>query len=502
MKKYLLLLFIGLFSIIYMPVGHALDMTGIPTSGVTYFLQYPDGSEEAVETYDAAKSAPEKYLFSGVTNGSGEVQFCDLGTTGRVRVVQHVPDGYTTNTTEISIDLSEGNVASFINYRGNNPVTSQNLFVLLGLLVVSSVTVFLITKKKKSVMIVPIVVAGILTYNVVAAPGCFTATVKDGKGNALKGVTVDVYGTPIAVDAAPAVKFVSGEGAFFDGTTSMYFRLPSNTCSVDDFLNSLSDNDSNYFHDNSFYATREDYYPDGFDYPDTLSNGTVVPLMWYADGDAELIRFIGNGGYYPFYQKRLTNIYVYTDRDPFDVVDDFRNDYYYMNGVDVTAACQNPKMLSQKKATFHGYTYYLCWTDNPDGIRVNNQYMFRGTVDDCYSTFSDMGTNYDSIYLFSQDDFATIVLPFEDNQYGVTKILTSTSGSLDTRGGTLVDGPKTVPIQTLQIIQNGNVILEITSNDLTLTSDDEGEYYMISNSAKAEQFTQYFNNLKVYCSEE
>ena len=82
------------------PIVHAEEL---PREGVTYFLTYPDGREEITESYDEATNSEELLLYEGPTNGRGEVVLENWSNVGQLRIIQIVPDGYSSNETEIIV---------------------------------------------------------------------------------------------------------------------------------------------------------------------------------------------------------------------------------------------------------------------------------------------------------------------------------------------------------------------------------------------------------------
>ena len=310
MKKIIKLLFVFLLGFMIIPMVNAEDL---PREGVTYFLHYPDGHEEATTNYTDAANPQEKLIYSGVTDEYGNIDICNWEREGKIRIVQHVPDGYTTNARELVLDLSSTNnvTANFVNYKGLvNPTTGRTLLFLAVIAGVVGVTIVSIRNKKK-LMIIPIVAVGLVAtavqaQNIVLCP---SVTVKDGQSKPLAGVQIDIYATPIEVDAAPAIKFDANGGTFFDGTTEMYFRIPNDPCSPSEFMNSLSDEEREYFQANIELAYRDGYYPDGGDEPDTLTNGTVIKLHWTRDNTANLLRVNGNGGFINFHGKKISETY-------------------------------------------------------------------------------------------------------------------------------------------------------------------------------------------------
>lgn len=79
MKKITKVLLILLIAFVFIPVVHAKDL---PKSGTTYFLTYPNGREDATESYDEAINPSEKLIYTGTTNNKGEVLLCEWANEG------------------------------------------------------------------------------------------------------------------------------------------------------------------------------------------------------------------------------------------------------------------------------------------------------------------------------------------------------------------------------------------------------------------------------------
>lgn len=377
MNKISKLLLVLLLGFIFVPMVYAEEL---PKTGVTYFLMYPDGSEEVTENYNEAIKNEEKLIYSGTTNENGEVPIRGWNSEGTIRVVQTVPDGYTTTTKEITVDLSKGVDASFVDYRGlGNPKTGRSLLFIAVVAGVAGITIAS-RKNKKSLMIIPVVLAFTVAAGVKAAGTYPCIKVKDGNGNALSGVKIEIYAKP-TVEAAPAIKLDANGGHFLDGKTVMYVRIPNNGCTMDDVFEYIGNEETNYIEDNKMGAYYQDgYYPNGFEYPSTVSNGDVVYLTWEEDSEAELLRIVGNGGTYNFYGEELTELVIYTEDDIDDFLLNFENGDNYFVGTDTTAACSNysstgiydgPIYEDVGKIDSISQTYYLCWNQKPDGIYVN-----------------------------------------------------------------------------------------------------------------------------------
>ena len=91
--------------------------------------------------------------------------------------------------------------------------------------------------------------------------------------------------------AKPAIKFDANGGKFFDGKELMYFRIPYEGCNSNEFFDSLSDEQYNYLAGNDSGAYRNGYNRSFSSFPDTLSNGTTIPVEWNQDSNAKLVTY-------------------------------------------------------------------------------------------------------------------------------------------------------------------------------------------------------------------
>ena len=508
MKKYLKLLLVLLLGLFFMPNVYAADL---PREGVTYFLYYPNGEERATTDYNKATNPEETLIYSGVTDENGNITLCDWENEGKLRVVQHVPDGYTTNERELKIDLSKNNTGTFVNYKGLvNPTTGRSLLVLIGVLGVATVTILVSRKNKKSLMIIPVVVGGAVLFTTVKAATCPCITVKDGLGQKMAGVQVDIYATPIEVDAAPAIKFDANGGHFFDGTTEMYVRIPNDPCTPEEFRNSLTKDEIDYFMFNAMYAYRDGYYLNGMDEPDTLTNGMIIKLQWVANENAQVVTIKGNGGAIKFHGKVLEEIYSYINNDPSEIAGMFTRNNYYNIGIDDSVACNHYNEYGlfdwnsiKRKNSNYPSVLYVCWSNKPDGIYVNGT-LFQGTDETCYREgyFESNGSN--SFYLYSKDgkelyisdidtediNFSVYNYSYRLPIYGPPTKLTEmqTIKSFDNMATTTDNNAEA--INSIEIVKNGRVVISLTKNDL-----EEDNYYYVLNEEDRFTLLDYFEGL-------
>ena len=495
MKKCFKLLLVAILGIFFIPMVYAQE---IPKEGVTYFLMYPNGEEDVVETYSAAMGVKEKLIYEGYTNDNGQFVLSGLEKTGKLRIVQEVPEGYTTNTRELKVDLANNvTTANFVDYRGlSNPSTGNTLFVFFSVFVVVAASVVVSRKNKKVLMIIPIGICAFALYNVHAWTDSFVVSVVDGKGKALSNVRIMVYATPV-IDAQPAVKFSSNGGYFFDGSTEMYYRLPSASCTYDDFEDSLSENDYYKLYDNIEYAYRAGYQRAYPNVPATLTNGTVLSLNWTPNDSVVLYHIIGNGGSYNFYGEELDSVSIY-DNSHLDIdeyIYSFKNADGYFVGTDDNKSCYNynqyglVKNYNMDKANgAREQSIYLCWNARPDGVYVNNT-LFGGTDESCFRESYMYNYSSSSISLYS-NDYYYLGLDYEDNFMNL--FYEKMSMSKRVSDSYVQESASSSTITSVEVVKNGQVVVSISSSELARN----GGRYIITNTSKANTFYHYFDELR------
>ena len=502
MKRFIKLCFVFLLGVILIPVVHAAEL---PKTGVTYFMTYPNGEVEVTEDYNVAINPPEKLLYTKTTNANGVVPICDCMNQGTLRFVQHVPSGYTTNQREITIDLANvsGDV-SFVDYRGGNPSTGRSILVILGIAAVVGATILVSKKSRKTLIIVPAIALAFIAYQVHAEGNCINVKIKDGSGNPLQDVVVDIYGTPV-VTAAPAIKLDANGGHFMNGKEFIYVPLPSAQCDVEELWDSMTDEKESYYLDNIEGAYRDGYYPEGLIYPnEPLRNGTVVPMDWSSDEGAKLLKIVGNGGTYDFHGEQLEELVLYDDVYPYDYIEEFSNGENYYVGYDNNASCSNYTSggsytgipnIARRENEF-AEIIYLCWNAKPDGIYVNDV-LFRGTDENCFNEAEHYYAS-DSFSIFTRDDMMYYIAGFhmiDDNNVEIMfrKELPKASAQYREFTGDLA-GIKPITgerITSLEIIKNGQVVVSLTANNLV---GNERNMYQVGNSSKKEILANYIRN--------
>ena len=515
MKKKISLLCLFILGLFLVPKLVLADE--IPRTGVHYFLTYPNGEEVVTKDYDEAMKKEEKLIYSGLTGSNGEVVLEGLLNQGTLRIVQKVPNGYSTDTTEITLDLSQGtNNVEFVDYKGSNPNTGQSILFIVGVIAVLAIAFVVVKKDHKKLLILPLFVVGALLLQVKADNDNLVITIKDKAGNKLAGVEVEVYATPV-VDYGAAVTYDANGGKFFDGTDKMYFRLPSAECSWDDFFDSLTEDEYDHLSYNMFLSSRTGYAYNGTegDEDDTVNDNTVVKLVWEADSEVRYVTVHGNGGVLDFFGTPLEE-YVIVDHNVTGALYflPFVNGKLYLTGISNGAACtsliefDNPELVLPSDV-------YACWGPRPDGIFVDEA-AFVGNLQDCfedhYVTFSYHSLDFTSftynLEMYEQDGelymakYAVEMVFDGSDDLGETGAAILEKVGLDDDGGIPEQQVNTQKvyygIESLEVIKDGNVLVSLSENDITLAMDG---YFKVTNAEKKATLLNYFNELGTTCGD-
>lgn len=514
MKKIVKLLFVFLLGFMIIPMVHAEEL---PTEGVMYFMEYPNNTEEVIADYEKAKDPEEVLIFSGKTDNNGKINLCDWASIGQLRIVQEVPDGYTTSTKEIKVDLSRDNNASFVNYRGlDNPKTGRSILMFLGIIGVVTVTILVSRKNKKSLLIIPVALT-IFAATQVKADTCFCIQVKDGNGKALSNVNIKIYAKPNKVEGHPAVKFDANGGKFFDGLEYFYVKIPSDPCTMEELSEYLNEeNATSRFMTNIELAYRDNYmfnglYVEGAEETglNNLTNGAVIKIKWQQDNNANLVEVDGNGGTFEFSGESQNKVYIYDEADYTDyqlnIIGGYlKNGSSKLIGYDTTSACSN----YNEKGLFTGNnsstpqhrvsgTLYACWSDNKvDGIYVNDE-LFGGNTDSCFKESNLVKEGDDDITLYSNNaielyigDFSTDDIYFENLIYKNEFTYATGYNSPGVGSGNIIQGRapnespyifRKDPIKKVEVVRDGSVLVTLNEEDFEL---DGGLYYILNDDKR------------------
>lgn len=484
-----------------------------------YFMRYPNGRELATEDKSIANNPEEALIYEGRTNDSGEIVLEDWSSEGQLRIVEDVPDGYSTSKREMNVDLSSNSTTSFTNYKGFiNPNTGRT-FVMIAIVAILLIliTISITQRKHKTnaliLLILPIisfVIAGMF-QNVNAETKNFIITVKDNHGNKMPNVAIKIYAKPI-VERDNSIKFSAGDGYFFDGTKEMYFRLPSQECTFEEFYNTLTAEQQQYLNMNWRLS-----YLDGFLRSNEIligillnenvivSNGAVVTTTYRKTDIPNVVTIYGNGGYVDFFGKKLTEIHIYNDIEFETLGQLFTKEDSYNIGVDTNEKCGSYNQYGMKiQDQLATQKYYTCWNTKPDGIYINNQF-FKGTDDTCYkeSNIQWKDDNFDLHY--SRNSFAFYNVTESRSNLSVS-FLYPEPVSLLWIPVPLLSAPSVYgePINSISIVENGHEILSISKEDIECTGTgkymDEVESRCNIPTKHRKTLVEYLTNMNHSCA--
>ena len=486
MKKYLFLLLI----VFMFPIRVFAE--DLQREGVYYFFTYPNGLEVVSENYQDTVEEEEILLYSGATDSDGEVVLEGWNREGEIRIVEKVPNGYSVESKEITVDLSSEDSVEFINSKEIiNPKTGRSILLIVEVLLVLFGFYLLISRRKKVKFLLLFIISFVLLLTSVnAEQDDFVIIVKDKNGDRLSNVEVEVYAKAASVEAHPAIKINVNGGYFLDGEDEMYMRLPYDDCYVEDML------DFNYEEYIDSYINYSTAYNPGSilsssTFPDYLNHGEEYDLYWTSPKNPEDLSSIDfNGGNLLFRGKTLTNVTTYTDNSniiDYHLVPRVRNHSLYLIGYDVESSCglYNQYGIVNDSQEFYdmvGDSWYLCWNKQPDGIYVNDS-LFVGNQDSCFiqsSMYLDYGLQFYDVSYMKRVIFYDFSFP-NDISLSMLEIW----------------GKDPQLISSLKIVENGEVIFSLNENDLTF--DQNNSVHTFSNSTLANRLINYFSSLNSIC---
>ncbi len=486
----------------------------LPQEGVHYFLTYPNGEEEVIANYQEANNPKEKLLYTGRTNQNGEILLEGWANEGQLRIVQKVPNGFSTVKEQYTVDLAKDTTVEFVDFRSTNPKTGRSL-IFLVILAVAVVGASLVVKKdkKKLMVIIPVLALGVVAYQVYAANN-FKIIVKDKAGNRLAGVEVSVYAKPISVSAAPAVIIKANGGHFFDGKTEIYLKLPHDGCNFSDVVNALSEDEYNEYELYMETVARDGYYPNYPTFPaGPLHDGDAFSFTWERSDYANIVKIDGNGGVVEVNGRVVSSLDIYEE-------DFYYSSYYFTNGdktfigFDEDPSCSNYdefgvqkneslldyyyNNLQKRKTRILPETVYACWSSKPDGIYVNGQ-AFIGNVDSCYNQAEmdvddngfELNSGYKAIDFYEYDGTFYIEIP--RNTTPKPNGSDAFFREIKAVGVPFVSGYD--EIHSVEIVENGVVVLSVSEDELEYT----GYGYIVTDSDKSDYLQDYMHEIMNHC---
>ena len=535
MKRYLKILLVFVMGLFLCP--SFVSAKELPTEGVTYFMSYPDNSEYVTESYDEAINPKEKLIYTAVTNENGEVILEGWKHEGQLRIVQHVPKGYSTDAEELTVDLGNKK-AEFIDFRTIlNPNTGRSILIIIALVAVILLGVFIFKinhpqiepkskskgKKKTALLLIPIIGFG-LVCQVFADDSEFVITVKDKNGNKLSGVTVDIYAKPVRVYGEPAVKFNANGGIFLDGSDTLYVKLPIAEMNYPQFEEYLYDNDIDMFYNIMGVSYKDNFVPIFPDDITTLKNGTEIKINWeYVSGDnIKVMTVHGNGGTLNFNGKKLTEFSFISDGPEFaDLFTNFVKENSYKIGYDVDSSCSHYSSNGLMKYSDDYFSssipkdIYLCWNDKPDGIYVDDA-LFVGNDSSCFvESSASIYDNYINLNSLLNNDEISFELYNDEFLINYWQYERKSIWNKEVRSFSDVKNSKSpqstdinvyssqfsqsneekvksndVPdINKIEVVKDGRVIISLSKSDLLFTAGSDS--FTIKDEAKRNQLQSY-----------
>ncbi len=494
----------------------------LPTDGVHYFFTYPDGSESVSGEYEDVEEPKERLIISKKTNANGEVVIEGLSEEGTLHILETAPDG---SVEELYLDLASDNknIDFVANINSNtpapeNPKTGQSLLILVGVMAIVLVAVKIIKpeSKKSTLMILPIMVVGFMALQVGAASNRVVITVRDKAGNKVEGAKIDIYSKPIAVEAYPAILITANGGYLFDGSSEIYMRIPDTCttgCNFNSFLKKLSQDDYSYVWKNITRAYRRDYTPSGIEFPEEFVDGSTVKINWQQSTGVKLLTVDGNGGAYNLHGRHITSITGY-HYSAYDLAYGFQKNNMYSIGADDDASCAQYNQYGMPKNNSawneNATIVYACWHAKPDGLYVNGK-LFLGTDQTCYNQAKAILRPNSIDFRFDEHEFE--FTKFSDNTVKFSRLMKEEANVEATPKGManpLVDQLRTVSarrpddnysfidVTSLEIIKNGQVVVSLTSDDIT----KEDNEFIVNNAEKREALYNYLNTFYNMCFED
>lgn len=366
MKKIIIFL-----SILYI-FSYSVKAIDLPRDNVTYFIRYPNGTYTVEEDYNKALDMSEKevLIYTGVTDNEGIISLPEFGDEGEIRIKEVVPDGYSTSKSEIILNLKDNKKIEFRNTKGLiNPETGKTIIQLTLIISLFGLItmLYIFSNSRKALNIIVISCVALYSFCAKASGKDFlNITVKDNNGVPQKNVKIEIYSKPSNIEASPAIKFDATDGQFFDGKKMMYFKIPYEGCSFDEFGRSLAEEEIGYLRGNVFGAYIDGKYIARIPtLPENLNNGDVISLEWVPNEDAYLRTIHLNGGYYDFYGTKLEKLYSNSlENMNFISWRNFKREGLTFVGIDDNKLCSHKNDSPFYKTDDLSLTdYYACWDD-------------------------------------------------------------------------------------------------------------------------------------------
>ena len=432
-----------------------------------FFLTYPDGHEEGIDNYTESMKEEEKLLYLGKTDSNGQVQLNNWEEVGDIRI-EYLSKSANTNLSQRWIELIDEEEKTIV-----NPPTGQYLLLVI-ILVLSIISVLLLPKKKEAkFIIVPIMVLVFITQSVKADSENTTIVIKDKNHNVMSNVEVKIYGKPLKVEQAPAVKLDANGGYYLGDVTEVYLRLPRDGCTLDEFRDSLT-----ALEILMIMPYREGYYSDGYEgYPEYIHNGDVLKERWEELEGSSVLTYKANGGSLVLNGKIITE-YKTNGGIPIGLsIPTLFNNNSYLVGMDDNEACSHFNQYGVIDKTLYDSEMpnivYFCWNDHPDGIYINEeQHLFVGDNTRCFNNSTIYPTG--NIETFDVSFQTVLIISYNEEKgsmFSLTNVLSPITATIPDPGNNTffrIADINNTEIHELKIVKNGQTLVTLESSDLTL----------------------------------
>ena len=475
-----------------------------------YFYDYPNGYRTVSNTGDSSLEEGEVLLYSGKTDSNGKVILRDFDQDGFIRIVQKVPNGYSTTNTEYTINLARENSVEFVNDTAIliNPKTYRSLFSIFSFIVIVISLYYMIVHHREDILALSIAFIIFVSTNVVSAEmKDFVINVKDGKGKAMSNVEIEVYGKPNKVYSSYYMVYDANGGVFPNDSDKYYVPIPYAETNIDDFWSSFSYDDFIRNTLNIYLAQNEGYVLiDNIDYSQVVYNGMIVELSWDRISNENSFDMNFNGGSISFLNHqydhlRMENFYSMLS---FLYMSKMSHDDSQFIGFDNNASCShfNQYGLSDSLNTSFSFPFffgfdntdyygplYACWHEQPDGIYFDDSILL-GNRDSCYvqsrsNLTNDIYYTQSSSYYDDMDNYHYIFSPL------VPFLAYSNSNYYE-------DFTVLKKFDEMKIVDHGEVIFSATSSDFRYDSNEH--FYEFTNDSKSQQYSDYMYSVSNVCN--
>ena len=474
-----------------------------------YFYDYPNGYRTVSQSRDSSIADGEILLYSGRTDENGKVVLNGFEQKGEVRIVEKIPNGYTTTNKEYTINLAREDSVKFVNTESLivNPKTARSFFVIFALLGIFGSLFYLIMHRQDDLLVLSIgLIVFFITSAASASSKSFVITVQDGNGKAMSNVEVEVYSKPSKVYSSYYVVYDANGGVFPSGEDKYYIPIPDLTVSVSDLIEYFSYDEYVQIQKNIIFVQKEGYViATDLTIEEGFYNGQVIDMQWVRDSIDRVSNIDLNGGSLSFINSVYDHIKIPSKAlfNFFPFIEDMKNDDFHFIGFDNNARCSHfdqyglseyffrgskmPPFLIGFDATPDDSAVYACWHEQPDGMYFDDSILL-GNSDSCYSQSrldGNMNVSNDLkiIYFDSYESNNEFHMGFSPRIPFMAYMMPYYHDDMS-----LLE-----KFETLKIIDHGEVVLSFDSSDFQYDSQDM--FYDITNSNKLRQLREYFSSM-------